>query len=186
VDARVITRRDLFVRMGTGLVAITIAGPDGPISPAEARARGLELRHLSGAEGRTLEALCDVLVPGAAAAGVAQFVDDQLGRDNPLLLLKYMDWPGSYVDFYRAGLRSLDQESIARFRRPFPEAAADRKDTLVRDISQKSPAGWGSPPAPLFYFVTRSDAVDVYYGTPEGFDRLQVPSMAHRLPPARW
>jgi len=186
MDSQVITRRDLLVRMVASFGAITITGPDGPISPAEARARGLELRHLTAVEGRTLEALCDVLVPGAAAAGVVHFVDDQLGRDNPMLLLKYMDWPGSYVEFYRAGLQSLNQESIARFGQPFPKAAADRKDTLVRDISEKSPAGWGSPPAPLFYFVTRSDAVDVYYGTPEGFERLQVPSMAHRLPPERW
>jgi Gluconate 2-dehydrogenase subunit 3 len=186
MDARAITRRDVLTRMGTGLVVITVSGPRGPIKPADARASGMKLRNLSAAEGRTLEALSDVLVPGAAAAGVVHFIDHQLGRENPMLLLKYMDWPGSYVDFYKHGVQSLDRQSLAHYRRPFHEATADQQDALVREISQRNPEKWEGPPAPLVYFVVRNDAADVYYGTPEGFERLQIPYMAHSLPPKRW
>jgi hypothetical protein len=32
----------------------------------------------------------------------------------------------------------------------------------------------------------RSDAVDVVYGTPAGFEALGVPYMEHIMPPRRW
>jgi hypothetical protein len=38
----------------------------------------------------------------------------------------------------------------------------------------------------LFWFVLRSDAVDVVYGTKEGVERLGLPYMAHIEPPSRW
>jgi hypothetical protein len=49
-----------------------------------------------------------------------------------------------------------------------------------------APAGWRGPSAPLFYFALRSDAVDVVYGTIEGFRKLNVPYMPHIVPPRRW
>ena len=64
--------------------------------------------------------------------------------------------------------------------------SADQRIDLVREIAQKNPPEWSGPPAPLFCFVTRSDAVDVYYGTQEGFARLNIPYMAHILPPKKW
>jgi hypothetical protein len=45
---------------------------------------------------------------------------------------------------------------------------------------------WSGPPPPLFYMMVRSDAVDVVYGTKEGFDQLNVPYMAHIMPRERW
>lgn len=180
------TRRELLARMGTGLVAITVSSALGQVSPEQARAAGLALRRLNEAEGRTLEALGDVLLPGTATAGIAHYVDDQLASETPLLMLKYVDYPGPFLDFYQQGLRALEELSRARYGSLFPELKPDQKLVLVREISQKNPPGWGGPPAPLFYFVTRNDAVDVYYGTQEGFTRLKVPYMAHILPPQKW
>ena len=62
-------RRELLARMGTGLVVLTIHSAWGEISPAEARARGIPLRHFSATEGQTLEALADALLPGPAKQG---------------------------------------------------------------------------------------------------------------------
>ena len=45
---------------------------------------------------------------------------------------------------------------------------------------------WRGPPAAFFLFVLRMDAIDVVYGTQDGFDRLDLPYMAHIAPPARW
>jgi hypothetical protein len=172
--------------MGSGLVALTVISPWGEISPAEARARGAPLRHLTVAEGRALDALGGTLLPGAGEAGVAHYVDDQLGRQNPSFFLKYMDTTGPALDFYRQGLRALDQVSRARCRRAFARLGRGQQEELVRELSQGNPAGWDGPPASLFYFVTRNDAVDVYYGTPHGFRRLGVPYHAHLLPPEKW
>lgn len=181
-----IPRRELLTRLGTGLAALTIHTAWGQLTPAEARSRDIPLRHFNSAEGRTLEALAEALLPGARAAGMAYYIDAQLSADNPLLLLKYIDYLESYHSFYRQGLQALEQQSQRRYQVAFYRSTADEQAALLRDLAQHNPPGWDGPPAPLFYFVTRNDAVDVYYGTPEGFARLQVPYMAHILPPERW
>jgi hypothetical protein len=172
--------------MGSGLVAITVHSVWGEISPAQARARGMALHTLNATQGRTLETLGDVLLPGAREAGIAHYVDDQLRRDNPLFILKYMDYVGSYTAFYSEGLRSLERQSSIRYQRSFLAISREQQEELVRALSQNSPPGWNGPPAPLFYFVTRNDAIDVVYGTPEGFEKLNFPYMAHIRPPERW
>jgi Gluconate 2-dehydrogenase subunit 3 len=180
------SRRELLLRMGVGLAPLTIATDWGEISPAQARAKGVPLRVLNPSEGRTLEAFGEVLLPGARDAGIAQYVDAQLSRDAPLLFVKYMDYPASPLEFYRDGLRALERESATRHRRPFDQLPADQQTELVRAISRANPANWQGPPAPLFYFVVRNDAVDVYYGTQAGFEKLRIPYMAHITPPADW
>jgi len=181
-----LSRRDLLERMGTGLVALAVTTACGDMTPREARSRRLALRHFDDSEARTLEALGDTLLPGAGEAGIAHFVDDQLAREHPMLLLKYLDYVGSYVEFYQQGLRSLNLLSAERFAESFEEITEAQRTELVREISAGNPASWSGPPAPLFYFATRSDAVDVFYGTPEGLAELALPYMAHIAPPQQW
>lgn len=176
----------MLTQLVTGLSFVTVQTLWGAISPALARAKDLALRNFSAAEGRTLESLGDVLVPGAREAGIAHYVDDQLSRQDCLLFLKYIDYDGSYLEFYKQGLRSLERNSVARFSRAFNDIALDQKIELIREFSQRSPADWPGPPAPLFYFVVRNDAVDVYYGTKTGFERLGIPYIALTKPPAEW
>ena len=57
---------------------------------------------------------------------------------------------------------------------------------VLATIAVSNPPGWEGPPAPLFYLLARSDAVDAVYGTPEGFERLGIPYMAHIAPPRAW
>jgi gluconate 2-dehydrogenase gamma chain len=180
------TRREFLTGVGSGFVALTVATSYGAISPAQARAKEVALRVLTESEGRTLEALGDVLLPGAAVAGIAYYVDSQLASKTPLLMLGYLDFPMPFVDFYRQGLASVEHLAQARHAQSFPKLPSSQKADLVREISQKNPPGWSGPPAPLFYFATRNDAVDVYYGTQEGFARLNVPYMAHIVPPEKW
>ena len=47
------------------------------------------------------------------------------------------------------------------------------------------PTGLG-PPASYMLFVLRADALDVTYGTPEGFEALDTPYMAHIMPEKPW
>ena len=181
-----ITRRQLFGQMGAGLMTLTVSTAWGEITPAEAHAKAVPFNKLTALEGASLEALGNVLLPGAGEAGIAHYVDDQLGRQDSLLFLKYMEYPAPQLDFYRAGLGSLIALSQARHGSPFASATGEQRVALVKEISQKNPEGWNGPPAPLFYFVVRNDAVDVYYGTEEGFKRLQIPYMPHLPPPTPW
>ena len=58
--------------------------------------------------------------------------------------------------------------------------------SLVDALWRGDIAPWDGPPPPLFYMMVRSDAVDVVYGTQEGFDELNVPYLAHIVPPEKW
>ena len=54
-------------------------------------------------------------------------------------------------------------------------------------MRQNKLAGWQGPPAAGFvYFLLRSDAVDVVYGTVEGYAELGIPYQAHIMPLKRW
>lgn len=176
----------MLARIGAAVLAITVDSAWGPVSPAEARAKAVPLRHLTPAEARELEAFADTLLPGAAEAGVAHYLDDQLGRAESLLFLRYMDYGGAFLEFYRQGLQSLDRECRSRFGKPFSEASEDQKVAFVREISAKNPGEWAGPPAPLVYFVVRNDAADVYYGTPAGFEKLGIPYQAMNPPSGKW
>jgi hypothetical protein len=57
---------------------------------------------------------------------------------------------------------------------------------LATSLAKGEIKDWMGPPAPLFFFVLRNDAVDVKYGTQAGFESLGVPYMPHIAPPAEW
>lgn len=150
---------------------------------AAAQRRGFEASAAA-----TLAAWVDVLVPGAGQAGAVQFVAAQLARprERACLTLRYLDWPGSYRAFYERGIAALDASAMARHARAFATLAAPERDALVADIVAGRTPDWAGPPAGLFYFVSRADAVDVVYGTVAGFARLGVPYRPHVAPPLAW
>lgn len=169
---------------GLGLIAWQVAGRTEWLSPRDAKARGAPLKALTPEEAATLEAFGEVLLPGARAAGIAAFVDHHLSVEpaNALLTLRYLDVPPPYAPFYKDGLSALDSFAGGRF----ADLAPDKAAALVKSIAFAVPAGWRGPPSPLLYFAVRADAVDVVYGTEEGFAKLDVPYMAHVAPPSKW
>lgn len=181
--AMALRRRDFLTGVTVGAVALPAIVA---CHPRAARERGDPFAVLDDEQGRTLEVLGDTLLPGAAVAGIAHFVDQQLASPTPMLMLKYLDFPMAYPDFYASGIGALDAVSRNRHAKDFAFLAAPEREAIVREISRGAPAGWDGPPAPLFYCVTRSDAVDVVYGTEEGFAKLAVPYRAHIQPPAKW
>lgn len=180
------TRRDLL--KGAGALAFTVAGVECWLTPREAHAAKASFRVLGGAEIRALEAFGEVLVPGAVESGLSHFVDHHLAAApaDSLLMLRYLDIPPPYADFYRAGLAALDKASTAAHGRVFADLPPAAANELVTTLGRSSPPGWQGPPSPLFFFIVRSDAVDVVYGTPEGFEKLGVPYMPHIMPPSNW
>ena len=182
------TRRSFLKKSGTGLFLFSLGGVPTLMTPAEARAKDLAFTTLSPDEAKLLEAFGEVLVPGAAQAGVAHFIDQQLGAEpnECLLLCRMFNLTPPYVNFYRAGLTALAAVSQGLHGKPFPELDGNDAHALVETMSEGFPDGWQGPPAPLFYVLVRSDAVDVVYGTPQGFDDLGIPYMPHIMPPEPW
>jgi hypothetical protein len=183
-----VTRREFLERGAVGGIAamMAISYNGRLVSPTQAKAEGVPFTTLTAAEGTQLELLGDVLLPGASDAGIANFVDAQLAKPEPLLIVRYFDWPGPLTDFYSKGLAALDKASQAANGATFAKSTPDQRTALMGGFLGGDIPGWDGPPAPLFYLAVRGDAVDVVYGTVEGFDRLDVPYMPHILPTERW
>ena len=178
------TRRDILTGIGATVLSAGMQSTLGSMHAASAEADDSLSGSLEPSEKVAIDALCEVLLPGAGASGVARYMDNQLGRPLPLLFLRYMYYPISFSQFYKQGLRSLQRESLSRFGCRFEKGTPEQQKTLIQDISQSSPPGWSGPPAPLFYFVLRNDTVDVFYGTPTGFQKLGLPYAALLNPPS--
>ena len=158
------------------------------MTPAQARASDVPFRALDAGTVAVLDALGDVLLPGAAAAGLAHYIDHQLSGDpaDSMLMIKYLGVAPPFNEFYRGGLRATDAAAQSLHGKPLADLGTPEATALVAQMSGGHIDGWQGPPPGLFYFVLRSDAVDVVYGTQAGFELLGVPYMAHIEPPSRW
>ncbi|MEM1103678.1 MAG: gluconate 2-dehydrogenase subunit 3 family protein [Pseudomonadota bacterium] len=182
------TRRELLRNAQRGVAAVALGGV-GAFCPRTARADGAPMAVLkSAAIVKLLESFGETLVPGASEAGLAHYIDDQLAKrpEDSLLMIRYMDIPPPHDGFYVGAMAALDASSKVRFGAPFTELSTDQKRAFVGELSSGNPPGWSGPPSPLVYFVVRADAVDVVYGTEEGFERLGVPYLPHIAPETNW
>ena len=182
-----LTRRE-FVKKSSLTLAFSLAGNQLLLTPAEAREKAIPFTTLSAEEVSTLEAVCEIMLPGATESGVAHFVDHQLGVDpnDSLVFIKYFNYPPPYDEFYRAILAQLKALSMRQHKKEISKLSDTEAKKFVESIRDGNPEGWQGPPAPLAYHALRNDAVDVVYGTPEGFKKLGVPYMEHILPPEGW
>jgi hypothetical protein len=181
--------RRVFLK-GAGALAFTVGGAQVLMTPREARAQGVPFRLLNAREAETIEALGETLVPGAQQAGVAHFIDQQLSVPpaEALLEARVVNVKPPFVNFYRAATGALDRASEAKYGRRFAALVATERHDLVDLMRQNKIEGWqgGAPQGSLVYFVLRSDAVDVVYGTMDGYAQLGVPYQAHIAPEKRW
>src|SRR5712691_7057535 len=172
-----------------GALAFTVCGAKVLLTPWQARAQNVAFRTLSAGEIETLEALGETLVPGARQAGISHFVDQQISipAEEALLEARILNVRPPYANFYRAALGAVDRASQAlNNSRPFAELGEAEQRSLVDNMRQNKIEGWQGPPGPFVYLVLRSDAVDVVYGTMEGYASLGIPYMPHIAPTKRW
>jgi hypothetical protein len=185
-------RREFLTHAAAGgvcLLTFSFAGCERRLTPGQAREANVPFRTLQPDEVKALEALGETLLPGSAAAGLAHYIDHQLSGDpaDSMLMIKYLRVPAPFIDFYRGGLRALAAAvRTAHGKSSFAELDAQQCSDFVTRMSAGQLTGWQGPPPGLFYFVLRSDAIDVTYGTKAGFALLGVPYMAHIEPPSRW
>ena len=144
--------------------------------------------QLSEREARTLEHLAEGLLPGATEAGVIHFIDNQLGvsADDCMLIAKYFEVTPPYAQFYRAGVNACDLLAKRRFKTEVHRLSPENLVEFLQVIGNPETPVEDGYPLSLFYLCLRSDAVDVVYGTPQGFEKLNVPYMAHIMPPEGW
>jgi hypothetical protein len=164
------------------LVALFVLGRFRPGRAAEAEPRSA----LSASQRATLEASAEILVPGAAAAGVGEFVTTMLARQDPLLCYRFVSLPMPVARFYQAALSEIDRRCRQRHGAPFSELPAQKQSELISGLARGALEDWRGPPQSLVYFLLRNDAVDAVYGQVASYQRLQIPYMAHITPPRGW
>jgi hypothetical protein len=184
-----IERRALIKGAAIGALAFTVGGAEVLLTPRAARAAGVALRTLTDAQAAALDALGETLVPGARQAGISHFVDQQISipAEEALLEARILNVRPPYANFYRAALGAIDRASQGLNNgRPFAELSEAEQRNLVDSMRQNKVEGWQGPPGPFVYLVLRSDAVDVVYGTMDGYAALGIPYRPHIAPSKRW
>jgi hypothetical protein len=184
-----VERRAFMKGAAVGALAFTVGGAEVMLTPAAARAQGVPLRTLTAAEAATLEAVGEALVPGARQGGIALFIDQQISiaPEDALLEARILNVKPPYANFYRAALGAVDRASQAQNGgRAFTQLTAAEQHGFIDTMRQNKIEGWQGPPGSFVYFILRSDAVDVVYGTMDGYAGLGIPYMAHIAPKERW
>jgi hypothetical protein len=178
-----------FVKGATlGALAFSVGGAEVIMAAGEARARGVPFRLLDAHQGETLEALGETLVPQARECGIAHFVDQQLSvpPHEALLQARIFNLPPPFAEFYRTAIGAVDDGSRKLFGRDFAQLVPADQRGFVDRMRQNQIEGWAGRPGAIVYAVLRADAVDVVYGTMEGYEALGIPYMPHIPPERRW
>lgn len=184
-----VRRRAFMQGAAAGALAFTVGGAEVLLLPSEARAQKVPLKVFSADEALRLEAVHETLVPGAREAGIAHFVDQQCSvpPHEALLGIRIGNVRPPFVNFFRAALTEIDRQCNAKHGKPFAALTLDeQRDFIALMRVGKHPEWKGPPPQQAIYGSFRANAVDVVYGTIEGFERLGVPYMPLVPPEARW
>lgn len=168
-------------------LGFAIGGETLYLTPQEARSKAVSLRRLNAVQAATLESLGEAIVPESAKLGLVQFIDHQLQVDpnDALLIAKYFGVAVPFLDFYAAGVKVANAIARRMAGRSISELNPGELNTFLERVSKPRAVVDGFPIF-LFYLCLRSDAVDVVYGTPDGFRDLNIPYMQHILPPEGW
>jgi len=121
---------------------------------------GAYWRFFTAAEARTVDAICEQIIPaddfpGARQARVVIFIDLQLTRHYK-----------RFQDAYRKGLAGVEAASFAGFKKSFADLPADQQAEVLRGIEEKDEE---------FFTLIRTHAMQGYYGDPRhGGNRNEV------------
>ena len=136
-------------------------------------------RCLSTDEARTLEAICERIIPadqdpGAAWAGVVTYIDRQL--------------VGPYRNLrktYRLGLAGTNATGFAMFGKAFASQTPQQQDAVLQTMDKGQARGecWKQVSAKAFFDLVISHTMQGYYGDPRhGGNRERVSWKMLRLP----
>jgi hypothetical protein len=183
-----IARREFVKGAALGAFAFTVGGAEVLLTPRQARAQGASLRVLKPEEAQTLEAIGETLAIGARQYGIAHFLDSQLAvpPEQALLTIRVTETRPPYLNFYRAALAGIEHASQGKHQRGYATLSPAEQRDFVNALREGKLESWQGPSQANVYLTLRNDAIDVAYGTVEGFARLGVPYMPHIVPTKRW
>ena len=109
-------QRRSFLKQSVFTLSFSVSGTTLLLSPQQARAKQIPYQILEQQEVELLDAIGDVLVPGASKAGIVHFLDQQLSTaaDDCLLMARYFNVEPPYLDFYRAAIMEINRQSTRR------------------------------------------------------------------------
>lgn len=136
-----------------------------------------QARFFTPHEWRTLQAVCDRILPqperGAEAVPIVPWIDEMLFfqqtegyRDAALPPVR---------EAWRGALEGIDQDSEARFERPFVELPPSEQDTLLRAVQhgEVHGAAWQKVPAAKFFTqALLGQIVTTYYAHPAAWSEI--------------
>jgi hypothetical protein len=180
--------RRTFMQGAALTLAFSVGGAEVMLTPRQAHAQNIPLQTLTPDQGATLDAVGEVLVPGAKAAGISNYVDHQITvpPEQSLLQARILSVRPPFANLYRAALGAIDGASSKTRGKKFAELTPDEQHDFIDAMRQNKIDGWQGPPAPFVYNVLRGDAVDVVYATMDGYAMLGVPYMPHIAPTKKW
>jgi hypothetical protein len=183
-----IERRAFVQGAGLGALAFVVGGAEVFLTPRQAHAQNVPLRTLTPEQAATLDALGETLAPGAKEAGITQFVDQQISGppEAALLQARILNVRPPFANFYRAALGAVDAASSKTNGKKFAELSAAEQHGFVDQMRLNKVENWQGPGSGFVFAVLRSDAVDVVYGTMEGYAALGIPYMPHIAPTQKW
>ena len=172
------TRRSFLKTSGLAAIAGPVLADKSPPQPA----------ILSPSHRKVLTLVGEAMLPGSANAGLVTFLDKQLALDasDSLLMIRYLGVPAPYKNFYLAALDGIVDWVKTEYDSDIEQLDSSQLSALVNDLASNRAGSFGPVPSGFFYFVLRADALDVVYGTRAGFDRLNMPYMAHIEPGTDW
>ena len=172
--------------VGTAAVAGSMSIPNGSFGAGKDKVKE-QYRTFNKMQAETFAAWCNLIVNGSANAGVAYFVDKYISNPyaQSLIMARFFE-DSPLSDFYIAGIAGIDKESREQFDRTFVLLESDKQLQIINAASQSKTRIWVKPSPFIFYLMSRSDAIDVVYGTEQGFQNLDIPYLAHLPPPQPW
>jgi len=97
-----------------------------------------------------------------------------------------MATPVERRDFMKGAATGALAFTVGGVDRSFAGLSPSEQHDFVEMMRQNKLQNWQGPSGQLVYMALRSDAVDVVYGTVEGYDALGIPYMPHIAPEKRW
>jgi len=117
-------------------------------------------KYFNGHEFETLAVLSDIIIPGARAAGAAEFVD-LLASNNT-----------EYAAPFTGGMLWLDHEFDRRFQTSFLKATAAQRTEVLDLIAYRKNRTPALSPGIEFFDLARRMASDAYFTSREGIKEI--------------
>lgn len=135
-------------------------------------------RHFRPEQRRTLEALCDRVIPQShrppdRRVPIAPWIDQSAGTEAPEGF-RFDDMPPNGVA-WDSGLEGLDQTALAMFAYRFADLDGARQDEVLQAIRRGDPPGeiWQRMPARRWWiYIALRQISGVYYAHPFAWDEI--------------